>query len=171
MGEIKKVRIIFLLCILIISACEERVVTENTNDSFGIYLTRDEVLPTHLEALSHIAPADKPLISLNEIVSYTWSDHTILLTEKGRQILDTLSLGVYGRSFLVCVNGSPKYHGAFWTLISSVTFVGTTIIITRWTSGIIRIGRGYPIDFDTSLPDPRMNSDVETVLRLAGKLR
>lgn len=165
MSKIKKVRIIFLLCVLIIFACEDRIVNENTKESFDIDLTRDEVPPYLLEVHSYIAPADNPLISLDEIENYTWSDHTIILTEKGRQILDTLALGVYGRSFLVCVNGSPKYHGAFWTPISSLSFVGTTIILSKPFSGTIRISCGYPVDSNTTKLDPRMNSEVESVLR------
>ena len=103
-------------------------------------------------------------------VGHIWSSHVIHLTENGRHILDTLVVPTQGRSFLVCVNKSPKYHGAFWTPISSLSFVGTTIILSRPAHDSIRIGRGYPADSDTTRPDPRMNADVENVLRKAGKL-
>ena len=170
MSKIKKMRKIFFLCILIIFACEDRIVNENTKDSFGFYLTRDEVPPYLLEAHSYIAPADKPLISLDEIVSYTWSDHTIVLTEKGRQILDTLSMGVYGRSFLVCINGSPMYHGAFWTWISSVSFTGPAIILPKLSPYVIRVTKNYPPALEDTELDVRDNADVKKILQLAGKL-
>jgi hypothetical protein len=155
---------------LTIPACEESYIFENTPAVFGIYLAQTEVPPSQLEEFSYIAPSDKPLISIDDIISYTWSSHVIRLTENGKNILDTLAVPVHGRSFVMCVNRSPKYHGAFWTPTSSVSFVGTTIILTRPTPDSMRIGRGYLADSDTTGPDPRMNADVEIALRRAGKL-
>lgn len=163
-------RLALITCFSIIPACEESYMFQNGQSGFGIYLTRGEVPPSQLEALPYVAPADNPLISIDDIISYTWSSHVIRLTDHGTHILDTLAVPVRGRSFVVCVDEVPKYHGAFWTPISSLSFVGTTIIFPNPTPGSIRIGRGYPADSDTSKPDPRVNTDVETALRKAGKL-
>ena len=170
MGTYMYFRIGLIICLSMIPACNDSYISVNSESAFGIYLTRDEVPPPLLEVLSHIAPSDRPVISLDDIISYTWSSHVIHPTENGRRILDTLVVPTQGRSFLVCVNKSPKYHGAFWTPISSLSFVGTTIILSRPAHDSIRIGRGYPADSDTTRPDPRMNADVENVLRKAGKL-
>jgi hypothetical protein len=82
-----------------------------TQDTFGIYLTLHEVDPTRLDMLSHVEPSPTPLISLDDVVSYTWQTHMIHLTDKGRKTLDTLSISVFGRSFCICVNHSTKYCG------------------------------------------------------------
>jgi hypothetical protein len=119
---------------------------------------------------SHIEPADKPLLTTEDIVSYTWANHQIRLTEKEKSILDTLKVSVYGRSFVVCVNKVVKYHGAFWTWISSVSFTGPTIILSKPTENIIRITRNYPPDLVNTQPDVRENEDVKKALQSAGKL-
>lgn len=168
MGSNLRWKMALIICLSTVPACEEGYVSHDAQSGFGIYLTRGDIPPSQLELLSYIAPSDNPVISIDDIVSYTWANHVIRLTENGKKILDTLAVPVAGRSFVVCVDRSPKYHGAFWTPISSQSFVGTTIILTR--TGSIRIGRGYPADSDTTQPDPRMNSDVEIALRRAGKL-
>jgi hypothetical protein len=165
-----RLKIPLFICLSILASCDEGHVSENAQIAFGIYLTQAEVLPSRLKNLSYIEPSAMPLLSLDDIRSYSWSSHVIHLAEKGKKVLDTLTVPVHGRSFCVCVNNSPKYYGAFWIPISSLSFVGTTIILMKPTADSIRIGRGYPTDSDTTRPEPRMNSDVATALRNAGKL-
>lgn len=155
---------------LILKSCEVSQNIENDRYDFGIYLTRNEILPNLLEMQSQIEPADAPLITIEDIVSYTWSNHEIRLTEKGKNILDTLKVSVYGRSFVVCVNKVVKYHGAFWTLISSVSFTGPTIILPKLSPYVIRVTLNYPPALQDTEPDVRNNTDIKKALQSAGKL-
>ncbi len=166
--------IIPLMSLCVILACDVgQHAGEPTTapESFGIYLTKYEVPPSALAAMSHVEPSPVPLLSLDDIVSYTWQSHVIHLTERGRRIFDTMSVPVHGRSFCVCVNRVTQYCGAFWTPISSLAFDGTTIMISKPVRDSIKIGRGYPSDMDTTTPDPRDDPDVRSVLEAAGKVR
>jgi hypothetical protein len=152
-------------------SCQDGHDSTTAQTSLGIYLTRDNVPPAALAILSHVEPSDEPLISMDDITSYTWSTHMVHVSERARRILDTLSVPVSGKSFCVCINRLPKYCGAFWTPISSIPFSGTTILMHKPTPDSVRIGRGYPVDRDSTNPDPRNNAEVEAALRSAGKLR
>ena len=160
-----------IACILALLACQHGHNSIPVQASLGVYLTRDNVPPSTLDILSHVEPSDEPLLSIDDITSYTWSTHVLHISDRARHTLDTLSVSVYGKSFCVCINRLPKYCGAFWTPISSIAFVGTTILIQRPMPDSLRIGRGYPTDRDSTMPDPRSNSEIEAALRAAGKLR
>ena len=157
--------------VLAFVACQHGHDSIPVQPSLGIYLTRDNVPPATLAILSHVEPSDEPLISMDDITNYSWSTHVLHVSERARRILDTLSVPLSGKSFCVCINRLPKYCGAFWTPISSMSCTGTTILMQRPTPDSIRIGRGYPGDLDSTEPDPRNNAEVEAALRSAGKLR
>ena len=160
-----------LACILPLLACQHGHNSAPVQASLGVYLTRDNVPPSILNILSHVEPSDEPLFSIDDITSYSWSTHVLHISDRAQHILDTLSVPVSGKTFCVCINRLPKYCGAFWSPISSISFVGTTILIQRPMPDSLRIGRGYPTDRDSTMPDPRNNSEVEAALRSAGKLQ
>jgi hypothetical protein len=170
-GLSMRVTVTFFAFVLAFITCQHGHDSIPVQPSLGIYLTRDNVPPATLAILSHVEPSDEPLISMDDITSYTWSTHVFHVSERARRILDTLSVPVSGKSFCVCINRLPKYCGAFWTPISSMSFAGTTILMQRPTPDSVRIGRGYPSDLDFTKPDPRNNAEVEAALRSAGKLR
>jgi hypothetical protein len=143
-----------------------------TGEGFAIYLTRDDIPPSKMEALSHVDIADQPLFSLVDIDSYNITDHEITLTPDAYNRIIALRPGVYGESFLVCVNKSPIYWGAFWTPISSVSFSGVTIEIPLGSqnTGTITIALGYPSQSFFQGADPRNNPAVMDSLQQAEKL-
>ena len=161
---------ILAACILALLACQNGHDSTPVQASLGVYLTRDNVPPSTLEILSHVEPSAEPLFSIDDITSYTWSTHVLRISDRARHTLDTLSVPVSGKSFCVCINRLPKYCGAFWTPISSMSFAGTTILMQKPMPDSLRIGRGYPTDCDSTMPDPRNNAEVEEALRSAGKL-
>ena len=162
---------ILIICLLIVPACHQGHGVDYSKATFGIYLTKYNVRPYNLKDYTYVEPAEDPLLSLDDIVSYNWSSHVLHLTERGRQAIDTMFVPVQGKSFCVCVNNSPKYYGGFWITISSIPFTGTTIIQRKPLPDSIRIGRGYPVDYDSTMPDPRNNAEVEAVLRATGRFR
>lgn len=162
------------ICTITVSSvflsCLNGDTTTNPQPSFGIYLTKLNIEPSSLISQSYIEPASDPVISLQDISRYSWTSHTLYLTESGRRKLDSMAVPVNGISFVACVNRSPRYAGAFWTPFSSRSFSGPTIIFISPVPDSIRIGLGYPVDSDTANPDPRNDSDIKAALEAAGKL-
>jgi hypothetical protein len=52
---------------LFISACGNPA---PKGEGFAIYLTRDDIPPSQMEALSHVELADQSIIGTNDIISY-----------------------------------------------------------------------------------------------------
>ena len=149
------------------------ITTTTQNEGFAIYLTKGDIPPSQMEALSHIDITDKPVISLDDIVSYNSTNHKITLRTDAYNRLAGLHPGVYGKSFLVCVNKSPIYWGAFWTPISSQSFSGVTIeipLLSGQAAGTISINLGYPAQSFYRGEDPRNSPVIIDSLRQSGKL-
>jgi hypothetical protein len=141
-------------------------------EGFAIYLTRDDIPPTQMEALSHVDIADQPIISIQDIITYNGQTHEIKLTGEAFERITNLEVPVIGKSFLVCVDGAPTYWGAFWTPLSSMGFDGITIWKPLGVEEpkVIKIELGYPsLTFYTG-EDPRNNTEVMESLDQAGKL-
>jgi len=160
---------LFAACIPFVSAtCS----TPSTGGEFAIYLTRDDIPPAHMGALSHIEIADEPLISMDDVVAYHVATHEIILTSKAFNRVASLEVPVSGTSFVVCVDKSPLYWGAFWTPLSSLSFDGVTIWQPLGTSGSasVQIRLGYPWTTSDVADDPRNHPEVLAALYEAGKL-
>ena len=78
-------------------------------EGFAIFLTKEDIPPAQMEALSHVDISDIPFIGLDDIVSYNSANHEITLTENGMKNISSLQVPTSGKSFLVCVNRSPIY--------------------------------------------------------------
>ncbi len=138
---------------------------------FAIYLTRDDVLPSRMEVLSHVEIAEEPVISIEDIITYDALTHEIRLTANGYQHISQLEVPVNGKSFLVCLDKSPVYWGAFWVMYSSYSFEGVTIM-KPLVEGLdmIKIELGYPTPSFFNGKDPRNNLEIIKSLKKAGKL-
>jgi hypothetical protein len=141
-------------------------------EGFAIYLTRDDVPPAQMEALSHVDLAEQPVISLADIISYNAQTHEVKLTEEAFKHISNLEVPVRGRSFMVCVDKSPVYWGAFWTPISSISFEGVTIWkpLGSNENTVLTLELGYPSSSFYGGEDPRNNAEVIKSLEQAGKL-
>jgi hypothetical protein len=126
-----------------------------------------------MEALSHVDIADKPLIGLDDIVSYNSTNHEITLTSDAYNRLTRLQPSVFGKSFVVCVDRKPIYWGAFWTPISSQSFSGVTIevpLLSGQEARTISINLGYPAESLYRGEDPRNNTTIMESLKQTEKL-
>lgn len=149
--------------------------SSETGEGFAIYLTKDDVLVSQMEALSHVDIADEPIISIDDIVSYDWETHEIELTPTAFDRINVTPKDVFGNVFMVCVDKQPVYWGAFWSMLSSISFNGVTIIrpyASQAKGGyFIYITLGYPApDFFTG-EDPRSDPLIMESLEQAGKLK
>jgi hypothetical protein len=145
----------------------------SSEEGFAIYLTRDDVPVSEMPKLSHVEIADEPIISIKDVISYTWETHEIELTAGAYERVMDLQVPTSGKSFVVCLDKGPIYWGAFWTPISSQAFDGVTIWIMRPPDegNIIKLELGYPSPDFYRGEDPRSNPDIMKALEKAGKLK
>ena len=146
--------------------------TAPKGEGFAVYLTRDDIPPDRMEVLSHVDIADRPVISMEDIITYNAQTHEIELTETAFDRITRMEVPVRGTSFLVCVDRKPVYRGAFWTPISSMSFDGVTIWkpLASREPGIITLELGYPSSSFYGGEDPRNNPEVLKSLEQAGRL-
>jgi len=144
----------------------------SSHEGFAIYLTKDDIPPAQMPALSHVDLADKPVIALRDIVSYNAQTHELLLTESAFERICQLKVPVGGKCFLVCVDQEPVYWGAFWTPVSSISFDGVTIWqpFDAQQIPVVALELGYPSALFYGGEDPRNNVEVMQSLERAGKL-
>jgi len=140
---------------------------------FAIYLTESNIPPSQMEILSRVAITDTPIISNDDIKSYTWDTHEIELTPEAFQRIEALQVPTTGTTFVVCVDDSPVYWGAFWTPLSSQSFQGITIWVPAMppTDNVIKLELGYPDSSFYKGEDPRGETRIKDALEKAGKLK
>ena len=153
--------------ILLLSGC-----TAPKGEGFAIYLTKGDIPPAQMPALSHVDITDQPVIGMSDIITYNTQTHKIKLTENAFERISQLDVPVRGKSFLVCVDKVPIYWGAFWTPISSISFDGVTIWkpLNTQEQKIIVLELGYPSSSFYGGKDPRNDTKVMESLEQANKL-
>ncbi len=145
----------------------------SSQEGFAIYLTKDDIPISQMEKLSHVEIADEPVITIDDIISYTGDTHEIELTASAYERVMGLQVPTSGKSFVVCLDKGPLYWGAFWAPYSSQSFDGVTI----WVPAIfeqentIKIELGYPSPSFHQGEDPRSNPEIMESLEKAGKLK
>lgn len=147
--------------------------TSPRGEGFAIYLTKGDVSPAQMPALSHVDLAEQPIIATSDIIIYDASSHEIALTASAYERISRLEVPVQGKSFLVCVDRHPIYWGAFWTPISSMSFGGVTIMkpLSSQNINTLKLELGYPSPSFFEGEDPRPNAEVMKSLQQAGKLK
>ena len=158
--------LIMVSAILLLSGCAAA-----EGEGFAIYLTKGDIPPAQMEALSHVDIEGQPVITLSDIITYNAQTHEITLTASAYERISQLEVPVRGKSFVICVNRGPIYWGAFWTPLSSVSFNGVTIWqpLNLEEPHIIKLELGYPSPAFYEGDDPRDNAAVMESLEQAGK--
>jgi len=166
--------IILVLGILVSSICitSEGIVTPSNDEGFAIYLTKQDIPPAQMEALSHVDIAEMPIITISDIITYGAQEHELKLTASAFERISQLDVPVRGKSFIVCIDKRPIYWGAFWVHWSSLSFDGVTIWkpLSLEEPHVIRLELGYPSSALYIGEDPRSNPVVIESLEQAGKL-
>jgi hypothetical protein len=165
----KKFTAALIAAVLLIPLCFNSC---NAQEGFAIYLTRDDVPVSQMEALSHVEIADEPVISTDDIISYDKETHEIELATDAYERVQALKVPTSGKSFLVCVDRTPIYWGAFWAPYSSQSFNGVTIWVPAFSQqeNTIKIELGYPSASFYQGQDPRSDPVILASLEKAGKL-
>ena len=142
-------------------------------EGFSIYLTKQDTPVSDMPVLSHYELADEPIISMDDIISYTREAHEIELTPDAYDRISNLKVPTSGTAFVVCLDGKPVYWGAFWVMWSSQSFNGVTIMLPLIYSDqhVIQLQLGYPSQSLYDGKDPRSNPEILKSLEKAGKLK
>ena len=143
-------------------------------DRFTIRLLNDPTITAHVAAttpLANLVLAPEPIVRLTSIAWYVGSQHQVFWD----QLATTPALrnrvgqvGTQGVPFVVEADGQRIYQGAFYSLISSESFAGPTIVMEHLTD------QGFTID--PAYPSPAAGGDLRSdprilkVLTEAGKL-
>ncbi|UCG83187.1 MAG: hypothetical protein JSW38_13665 [Dehalococcoidia bacterium] len=165
--RLKLATLIVVILILLICGCSAA-----TGEGFAIYLTKADIPPAQMEALSHVDIAGQPIISMEDIITYNAQTHELKLIDTAFERIYELDVPVSGKSFVVCVDKEPIYWGAFWTPISSISFDGVTIWkpLSLEEPHIVTLELGYPSSSFYGGEDPRSNPEVMRALEQANKL-
>jgi hypothetical protein len=141
-------------------------------EGFAIYLTRDDVPPARIEAPSRLNLADRPMISMEDVITYNAQTHELKLSAGAFERIHALDVPVRGRTFVVCIDRRPVYRGAFWTPVSSMSFDGVTIWkpYSQQGAAVVTLEAGYPAPSFYAGSDPRNSPEILDVLRRDGKL-
>jgi hypothetical protein len=141
-------------------------------EGFAVYLLAQDIPVSDMPIVSHLEPADRPLFSLADIVSYSGSTHEIELSTEAIERLTNLEVPVGGKVFVVCVDGQPVYWGAFWVSYSSMSFNGVTIMKPLSPEqDTIKLELGYPSGSYFSGEDARSDPRIIRSIEQAGKLK
>jgi hypothetical protein len=146
--------------------------SKTAHEGFAIYLVKGDVPPSQMQALSHVDIIGNPVIGIKDIITYNAQTHEIKLSGSAFDRITQLDVPVRGRSFVVCIDKSPIYWGAFWTPISSMSFDGVTIWkpFNSQVAKIVTLELGYPAQSFYGGEDPRNNPVVIKSLERSGKL-
>jgi hypothetical protein len=142
-------------------------------EGFAIYLTKDNIRVSQMGKRAYVELADTPVIARDDIVSYKWETHEILLTETAWIKLQDFRPPTNGISFIVCVDKNPLYWGALWPPYSSQSFDGVTIQVPSMAvaKNVIKIELGYPGSSFYHGEDPRFSPLIKAALENAGNLK
>jgi len=167
-----KTILVLLLAIAPVGLGRHTVTLNNQPSDFGIYLLRDDTLRTwqaKLLPLNALDLAPKPLIGINDIESYEWSDHTIKLTKEGlariRALQDNKTLTL-PFPFVVVVGNIKIYMGNFFQLYSSYMPVDLPYMFPS-LEATLTIRRAP----DKSIKDQREDPRIYDALRRRNKLK
>jgi hypothetical protein len=146
--------------------------SEQGDEGFAIYLTRQDIPPAQMEDLNHVDIAEEPIVTISDIITYDAQEHELRLAVSAFERVCQLDVPTSGKSFIVCVDKQPIYWGAFWVFWSSQSFDGVTIWMPLGMEGpdVIKLELGYPSSEFYAGEDPRSNPAVMESLEQAGKL-
>ena len=81
------------------------------HEGFAIYLTRRDIRPNQMPALSQIAIAEQPIIGINDIITYNSQTHELKLSASSYEDIFKLNVPVEGKPFIACVDKNPSIGG------------------------------------------------------------
>lgn len=145
--------------------------------TFAIYRLDSDVSGTNPVTfnLKQCSERNSPIISTEDILTYTKNTHELELTQPAYDRVQKLfgpPIPSTGVPFIACVGKQPIYVGAFWSPLSSRSFDGVVIMQPMSTQKQpLQIALGYISPFASVDLDPRADARIMKALDAAGKLK
>ena len=146
-------------------------VSESSVGVFDVYLVEQDISPQEMMSanLAELQLEEPPLLTIDDIVAYSWEAHEMELTASAFERiawLERTRLSMGGLPFVVCAGGERIYGGALWTSYSSATYEGIVINVYPASSGQpLPIRLGYPspewFEGEDLRSDPRIHRSLE----------
>jgi hypothetical protein len=145
-----------------------RIDIVNPDEGFAIYFLEENILPSEMLILSHVVLPEAPIVSINDIISYSKMTHEMKLTPKAYARIQNIEVP---RVFIVTVGCQPIYWGTFWAPWFSRSIDGVVILKPlSQDEQIIQINLGYPSGMGFTGDDPRSDPILIHSLERNGKL-
>jgi hypothetical protein len=145
-------------------------------EGFSIYLTADKNISFSKlsnSGMKSIQLQKKPIITMDDVLSYNAKTHVILLTAQTFKRFNRKLL--WNAPFVVCIGNERVYSGIFISVICQSIFSG--VVIEGWELAseptkpeTIEIQLGYPSEKFFKGKDPRSDPRIIKALEKAGKL-
>jgi hypothetical protein len=135
---------------------------------FAIYavgggISAQQMMETDLDDLE---VENNPVLSVDDIVTYTEKTHSIELTDAAYEKISGSEIDLIGTPFVVFVGREPIYAGVFWAAYLSRSFDGIVIdILPAMDKRPIRIQLGYPESLELFIGDD-LRSDSRILLSI-----
>jgi len=150
-----RLSMVLLLGLILLAACLPQPETPVELRLLGSQITAADLAgrdPAQVDGL----PLGEVLLADEEILGYDREEHAILVTTEAWERLNTMGVPVNGVPFAVCVDGEPLYAGCLWTMVSSLSYDGVTILLPAMgEDDRLPIELGYPGSDFFSWDDPR----------------
>jgi len=158
--------LLFVLVAIIggVPACDKSPTPYEFDGRFAIYVTKENFYGKQI-VLDEVELVEEPLLTLADIDTYSWENHTITYSEAVYERMKAWG-DLYGRGFVVTVDGERIYGGVFLSMISSWGCQNPVIMLSPQHPGgqitfppSLWIARAYP-SYWGSNQDPDIRADV-----------
>ena len=164
--------LLLLFIIALFFSCSDSTSPNNDENVFGIYLLKDTLLITSdakIIPLDILQVQDSPIININDIEEYEWTEQVITLTPEAFIKFGGVQQGkiksTLGLPFIVMVDGEKIYLGNIYPMQSSYIHTDLPFIsVSPFTE--MRIARAP----DNNIEDKRINEIIYSVLKRNNKL-
>jgi len=163
---------IFLLISILFFRCSNSTSPNNDEKTFGIYLLKDTLLITSDAKkipLNSLEVQDAPIININDIETYNWSEQIINLTPEAFKRFGSVERkvkSIFGLPFIVMIDGTKIYLGNIYPGYSSYMHGDLPfIMVAPFTE--MRISRAP----DKNIDDKRMDERIYLVLKNNNKIK
>lgn len=143
----------------------------SAGDGFSIHLLNSQIPADQLDKVDTRACEGQTILSIDDVLAYWQGSHDITISSSAYKRIEHLKVPVSGLPFIICVGRQPIYTGAFWTMASSMSFDGVTILVPSTKENTIQITIGYPGEAFFSGEDPRSDGRILESLASGGKLK
>jgi hypothetical protein len=161
---------VFIL-LAFLAGCTDPVEPGEHAAEFGMFLLSNDTLNTNdvkYISLNELMLKENPLIDIDDVVLYHWSDHSIDLTDEGFakfRSVEGMVRSTYGLPFVIVTGGEKVYLGTIYPYYSSyihpdLPFIGVSPFLS------LTIERAV----DDRIADVRSDERVYNALQRRGKL-